>query len=336
MRRLLFAFVMGLAACDLATEEGEEGAGKGEGEGEGEDGEAIVIINEVMAKNTATLATAGGDFADWIELWNPGDVAVKLEGWTLADSSAPVGFVVGAVVPARGFLVVFANDALDGGSAAEPAFPWKLSSEGEVLVLARNGVEVDRVLTPLLTADESAGRLPDGEGNLLPLSQASPGRPNAEGREGEGEACVASAATAIVVNEVLVDNVAGIVDGDGDQAAWVELWNSGAGEVSLAGLFLADNAAGVGSFALPNQLLAAGGFVVFFADLDVAAGPDHLGFLLNNDDTAVVLFDDCGATLQEFPLSGGAVDIAVGRVPDGGDDIVAAPPTPGASNGASP
>src|SRR6186713_3197422 len=47
-----------------------------------------VIISEFMASNTRTLADEDGEYSDWIELYNPSDSDVDLNGWFLTDSAA--------------------------------------------------------------------------------------------------------------------------------------------------------------------------------------------------------------------------------------------------------
>ncbi len=46
------------------------------------------VISEFMAVNDATLADEDGDFSDWIEVHNPTDAAVDLDGWYLTDDAA--------------------------------------------------------------------------------------------------------------------------------------------------------------------------------------------------------------------------------------------------------
>ena len=43
------------------------------------------LINEVMALNSSTRPDEDGDYADWVELYNPGDVPVDLAGYGLSD-----------------------------------------------------------------------------------------------------------------------------------------------------------------------------------------------------------------------------------------------------------
>ena len=44
-----------------------------------------VCISEIMASNGGTLADGDGDWSDWIELRNDGDVSVNLNDWSVSD-----------------------------------------------------------------------------------------------------------------------------------------------------------------------------------------------------------------------------------------------------------
>lgn len=71
-----------------------------------------VFINEIQSSNDKTLSDAYGTSSDWIELYNAGTSAVDLSGWGLSDkASKPFKwtFPEGALVPAQGHLLVFAN-----------------------------------------------------------------------------------------------------------------------------------------------------------------------------------------------------------------------------------
>jgi hypothetical protein len=47
-----------------------------------------IQVNELMSSNQTVLADEDGDFSDWIELYNPGDTPVNLQGWGLSDKGA--------------------------------------------------------------------------------------------------------------------------------------------------------------------------------------------------------------------------------------------------------
>lgn len=141
------------------------------------------LLNEVMSDNTATQPAEDGRYWDWIEIHNPHDEAVNLDGFALSDDPAQPGrwrFPEVIVAPG-GHLVVWAS----GLDVAPPGGPFhtgfRLDAAGETVVLTDPaGREVDRVLLPPLRPDESLGRSPDGGGNwhVLARPNATPGREN--------------------------------------------------------------------------------------------------------------------------------------------------------------
>jgi len=45
-----------------------------------------ILISEFQAVNSSTLQDEDGEYPDWLEIYNSGDVAVDLDGWALTDS----------------------------------------------------------------------------------------------------------------------------------------------------------------------------------------------------------------------------------------------------------
>lgn len=132
--------------------------------------EAGVVINEFLAGNNAAWEDPAfpGDYPDVLELYNAGDTAVDLTGWTIADTSATMDLPAGTMLAAGAFLVIVANDDLVDGDLFAP---FKLSGSGDTLTLTDgSGTVVDTVTwappgTPPLgeqTDDISTGRRPDG------------------------------------------------------------------------------------------------------------------------------------------------------------------------------
>lgn len=74
-----------------------------------------VMISEFLSANSGDLPNSLhdelGKSPDWVELYNAGNKAVNLQGWSLTDdASAPTKWVFpGVSLPAKGFLVVFAS-----------------------------------------------------------------------------------------------------------------------------------------------------------------------------------------------------------------------------------
>ena len=130
-----------------------------------------VFINEWMASNTRTLAdTASGGtrYDDWFELYNAGSSAVDLAGHFLTDHlTNRFQFVIpaGYVIPARGYLLVWADSEPGQNSPARPDLHvnFQLSRTGEEIGLfAPDGTLVDGVTFGAQTNDVSQGRYPDG------------------------------------------------------------------------------------------------------------------------------------------------------------------------------
>ena len=145
-----------------------------------------VFINEWMADNINSLTDpADLNNEDWFELYNAGDAEVDLSGYYLTDSTAnPFQFRIpdGWVIPAQGFLVVWADNEpgqnVAGGTNLHVNFA--LSSRGESISLyTPEGVLVDRVSFGSQLADISEGRYPNGGALIGRLMEPTPGAPNA-------------------------------------------------------------------------------------------------------------------------------------------------------------
>lgn len=141
--------------------------------------EKTLALNEVMPRNGITITDSAGENDDWVEIVNLSDVDAELDGFTLGDLNGAGPFAAGTVVPAGGFLVVFADDALDAGTPEEPHFPFKLSGAGDTITLRDEaGAIVDGFDFPEVAVDVSYGRVPDGTGAPAELAAPTPRRSN--------------------------------------------------------------------------------------------------------------------------------------------------------------
>ncbi len=72
---------------------------------------AQVIINEGSNKNYSSIADEDNDFPDWIELYNAGNAAINLEGYSLTDdNSEPRKWILPAISLGPGsFKVIFCS-----------------------------------------------------------------------------------------------------------------------------------------------------------------------------------------------------------------------------------
>jgi len=96
-----------------------------------------LFISEFLAQNDGGLEDADGDASDWIEIYNAGSSDANLLGWHLTDDADDLGKwdFPSTVVPAGGFLVVFASGKDRAVAGSELHTNFSISSEGEYLAL---------------------------------------------------------------------------------------------------------------------------------------------------------------------------------------------------------
>ena len=93
------------------------------------------LINEFSAANSSIIDDDNGNSTDWIEIYNAGDTAVNLAGYTLTDDAAETDkYVFPNTTLAGGqYLIVFAGDDADPSSGTDLYTEFGLSSSGEYL-----------------------------------------------------------------------------------------------------------------------------------------------------------------------------------------------------------
>ena len=147
----------------------------------------MVKINEWMAANSTPGGfpdPADGDYDDWFELYNPGPMAVNLEGYYLTDTLTnqfqfriPAGYTI----PGGGFLLVWADNEAGQNSTnrADLHVNFALRQAGEAIGLfAADGTPIDTVTFGPQTNNVSEGHYPDGSGPLHFMSTYTPRMPN--------------------------------------------------------------------------------------------------------------------------------------------------------------
>lgn len=121
-----------------------------------------VLVNEVVASNGTSALDQNGENDDWIELYNTTSSPVDLSGMYLSDDALNLmkwSFPVPTVIPANGYLIVWAdNDLFQSGLHAG----FKLSSSGESVLLSNGATIYDQVNFGVQTTDVAYARCPDG------------------------------------------------------------------------------------------------------------------------------------------------------------------------------
>lgn len=134
----------------------------------------------------------------------------------------------------------------------------------------------------------------------------------------------AQRATSMRINEVLVINEDNFVDDYGKRHGWVELFNTSAGTVNIAGCFLTDDKNNPKKYPIPKgdvlTQIPPRQHILFWADGEPNRGTFHVNFILDpSKENYVALYDADGKTLIDeivIPASQRA-DISYGRLIDG-------------------
>lgn len=111
-----------------------------------------------------------------------------------------------------------------------------------------------------------------------------------------GKPAVSESDATVYINEYTTSDTVTLADGDGDYAAWVELYNYGNEAVDLTGFALSDNEKKDDKWVFPDGTsLPAGGYLLVFlsgksAD-EAPEGELHADFKLSDSDDSLTLYD---------------------------------------------
>ena len=271
---------------------------------------ARVRINEIMAENVSAVLD-GTNYADWIELYNPGISSIDLAGWSLSDDGDPRRFVFppGVTLNPNGYLVLWC-DAQMGDPGIHTGFGLKL--EGESLFLYDSATNrIDAVGYGLQIPNASVGVV----SGSWQLTVPTPGRANV--------AAPLGSPANLVINEWLANSAPGTDD-------WLELYNPDAiYPVSLMGLYLTTSNS---LFQITSlSFIAPRSHARLWADQKTGAG--HLDFKLPAAGGVIVLMDNNAAEIDRVDYDVQQEGISQGLLPDGVQNVVSfQSPTPGMSN----
>lgn len=129
--------------------------------------ESSVVINELLPVNKSVAADQDGEFDDWIEMYNCGNVTLDLGGYYLTDSKSNLTkwmIPQGTQINAGGYLIFWTDsDTIQNGLHTN----FKLSSDGEkVFFVTPDRLIIDKVDYPAQSLQLSYSRVPDGSGSF--------------------------------------------------------------------------------------------------------------------------------------------------------------------------
>ncbi len=143
----------------------------------GKSGNSVPIpglyINEFMADNDAVYADEWGEYDDWFEIYNSNTFPVDIGGLYVTDNLSrptkhllPINVPQQTTIPAKGFLVLWADDQVAQGVLH---LAFKLEKAGEQIGLAQaldaGVIFLDTLKFGAQSTNISYGRSPEGTGS---------------------------------------------------------------------------------------------------------------------------------------------------------------------------
>ena len=127
-----------------------------------------LVVNELMAQNTSTIADPNGEYDDWIELYNNTATTLSLDNLYMSDTYSNLlkwKFPTGTIIASNSYLIVWADEDLTQ-TGLHAGF--KLSVSGEKIILSYdNGTIIEDVTFGAQTTDMGYARVPNGTGSFV-------------------------------------------------------------------------------------------------------------------------------------------------------------------------
>ncbi len=286
-----------------------------------------IILSEVLASNR-TYPAPNGQFLDYIELHNTTGAPIDISGYMLGDQPDSVGYTFrnGTVIPAHSYIVCWCDKESDTGTYAK----FGISKKGEDTIYLYNSsnVLIDSVEIPMINDNVPYIRTEDGSWTMGVY--ASPGFENTEAGFEAWMASKDNDEIDVVITEIMPGNGYAIVNGEGRQSDWVELYNAGSKAATLEGAFLSDDPANRTKWVIPTMTIEPGQRVLIRCAGSVAS-EQEANFSLARDGGAVILTGKFGNTISmvEYPAVGKECSWAL---QENGSYVETAKATPGYEN----
>ena len=142
----------------------------------------------------------------------------------------------------------------------------------------------------------------------------------------------------LYINEFMASNIDALPGPQEDYPDWIEIYNAGTEDVMLGGFFMSDTLDVEAAFrisdAYPDSVtVAAGGFIIFYANKDEELSVLNLNFKLSGNGEQIGLWNADENLLDGLTYGEQTEDVSYGRYPDGSTNWILMPDfTPGASN----
>jgi len=282
-----------------------------------------LVINEFLADNESIVMDQNGEYDEWIEIYNNGMDEIDMSGMYLSNDAAIPGMWVfpDTTIGSGEYLIVWADndieqEGLHAGFILAPAGGTLLFSDPDINI-------VEEYSYGNQLSDISTGRYPNGTGDFI-LMPPSFGAENTTSSTGQYDD--------LVINEFMADNDSTVTDQDGEYDDWIELFNNGDVELALLGLYLSDDATEPNMWPFPDTTIAAGGYLIIWADEDEDQEGLHANFKISKSGESILLSEATLSIIDEITFDEQITDTTYGRYPNGTGEFMFMPPTFGFEN----
>ncbi len=258
----------------------------------------LLVINEIMPKNTKVISNDYDQYSDWIEIYNGYDYDVNLEGYYLKDNEFGIAKwqFPSLVLESKAYLIIYA-DGLDRCNIETKVCHtnFKLDKKGETIVLMNDQKDVLSKIKYRETNDNTSFGLNDDQYVYFYL--ATPGNKN-DRNISTSPITSKSSDIKLRINEYMTKNETVLPDADHDYSSWIELYNYGEESVNLGNLYLTDDEKYLKKYNLPTIQLEKDNYLVIYTSgkkVDYQKTKQvHTSFVLNDKDSTIIL-----STLRE-------------------------------------
>lgn len=137
----------------------------------------------------------------------------------------------------------------------------------------------------------------------------------------------------LVINEIVGQNNAGLLDSYGDYSDWVEILNTTKFPLNLSGCTFTDDEDYPARFVFDDVVIAPGArLVIFCSGEESKDGEMHAPFKISGSGETLYLYDKNGNLLDKVVMPETFANAAYARTADGGSEFGFRTPTPGTSN----
>ncbi len=230
--------------------------------------------------------------------------------------------------------IVWELKAVDEKKLQEAKVWYSLDNASPIMADMRDdGTQADRLADDGIWTAEVNWSIPTKEISYYFRAQDSASHSSREPFCGER---VLKLASGLVINEFMANNDSIIADEFGEFEDYIELFNAGHDPIYLGDMYITDDFADVNKERLPKISLAAGAYLLLWADSDPSQGDRHLNFKLSKEGEQIGIFTDAftgGSPIDTLSFGAQKKNISSGRLPNGSGPIVTlAFASPGANN----